>query len=157
MQKANLARMSIFYQLEGQPKISAALLKKVGVAVANQLKIKADIVIGLKFVDEQTSQTLNRSYAKNDYPTDVLSFEYEPAEHPGSIGDIAICDSIAAQQAQKHGLSLESELVLLLVHGSLHLLGSDHQNQAQAASMDQLQSAIMKELNYNYRDFEWYH
>jgi len=149
--------MSITYNLEGKSLISKNLLEKVAAIIASQLKIKSDITIGLKFVDESTSQALNQRYAGHDYATDVLSFEYEPSEHAASIGDIAICDSIAAKQAQKHGLSLESELVLLLVHGSLHLLGSDHQNQAQSASMDRLQGAIMKELNYNYRDFEWYH
>ena len=74
-----------------------------------------------------------------------------------SIGDIAICDELAKKQAEDFATSYESELILLLLHGSLHLLGYDHQDSPQTASMESLQSDIMKSLKLNYRDFKWSH
>ena len=80
-------------------------------------------------------QTLNRRFRGVDRPTDVLSFPFlEPdAVAPGlkgPIGDIAICIPVARRQARLAGHSVEVEVVILMVHGLLHLVGHDHDRSA---------------------------
>jgi len=147
--------MPINYTLEGQSSLNSNQIENISKAIARSIKIDKEINIGLSFLDRDTIQSLNSKYANNDYPTDVLSFEY--GDDQGSNGDIAICAEIAKDQAKENGISEEEELSLLLVHGTLHILGYDHQTEEQIASLDALQGDIMKLLNYNYRDFKWAH
>ncbi|GAB4472810.1 MAG: rRNA maturation RNase YbeY [Anaerolineae bacterium] len=92
---------------------------------------------------------LNRTYAGNDYETDVLSFpaEDEPyAVEPGDppyLGDVIIAYPVAAQQAQEAGTPLMVEIMTLAVHGTLHLLGYDHDEPERQAEMWALQSAAV--------------
>lgn len=149
--------MPITYRLEGEKVIGNSLLIKIAKTISSVLKIEDDYKIGVSFVDEKTIKSLNNKYADNDYATDVLSFEYGKDNNDGNIGDVAICQPIAEKQAEEFGTSIESECVLLLIHGTLHVLGLDHQNPEQSSSMDKLQGDIMKTLNYQYRNFKWYH
>jgi probable rRNA maturation factor len=67
---------------------------------------------------------LNRQYRHKDRPTDVLSF---PAGEPGQLGDVAIALGVARRQARAAGHPLGTELRILALHGLLHLLGYDHE------------------------------
>lgn len=69
-------------------------------------------------------RTLNRRFRGVSKPTDVLSF---PADEPGELGDIVIARGVAARQARELGHSLATELRVLALHGLLHLLGYDHE------------------------------
>lgn len=70
-------------------------------------------------------QVWNREYLGADYPTDVLSF---PAPSPtGGLGEIAISYDRAAAQAAEFGHTIEDEIEILILHGSLHLMGMDHE------------------------------
>lgn len=115
-------------------------------------------IINVKVVDEAEITTLNTQYAGNAYVTDVLSVSYiedgtEPVE--GELGDIAICLTVARQQAQMADTELSTELALLVLHGSLHILGYDHQTNKQRGHMDELQEQIMNQAHLQYRDFAW--
>jgi rRNA maturation RNase YbeY len=75
---------------------------------------------------------LNKQFRSIDQPTDVLSFPQNADEDPpipGEIilGDIAVSLDTAQAQAKEHGLTFEEEIILLLIHGILHLLGYDHE------------------------------
>ncbi|HEY6992057.1 MAG TPA: rRNA maturation RNase YbeY [Bryobacteraceae bacterium] len=72
--------------------------------------------------DDSELQRLNRTFLKNDYPTDVLSFANGDA-----LGEIAISAERAAAQAQSFGHSLLDEIRILMLHGLLHLSGMDHE------------------------------
>jgi probable rRNA maturation factor len=91
-----------------------------------------DHEISILFVGDQGIRDLNYQFRGIDCPTDVLSFpqlsDDEP-EPPGApvLGDVAISLETARNQSGDHGLSLEEELTLLLIHGILHLLGYDHE------------------------------
>lgn len=146
--------MSITYSVEGKSPLGVNELAKIGQAVATATNNKIPRNIGLAFVTAEKIRELNKRYAANDYVTDVLSFEYNTDE---SLGDIAICEKVAKLQAKQHSVSEKSEFSLLVIHGTLHLLGYDHQNKADTASFDQLQNVIMKSLNYEYRNFKWSH
>jgi len=87
------------------------------------------------FVDAEVMAELNREHMDTDGPTDVLSFPIDGADGPdgesaegavGFIGDLIVCPSVAAANAPEHAGNLDDELAVLLVHGTLHLIGHDH-------------------------------
>lgn len=131
-------------------------LNDISRAIVDTVLIKDEGEIGLKFASQAESKKLNKRYAGNNYATDVLSFAYEGSGLK-NIGDIVVCTELAKTQAKQYGMSHNAELSLLIVHGALHLLNYDHQTEQDASSMDWLQSAIMKTLNKEYRDFQWLH
>jgi probable rRNA maturation factor len=99
--------------------------------------------------DDQKVQELNRDYRSLDEPTDVLSFqmdERDPETGELYFGDIVISIPTARSQAQTAGHSLIEELSLLVVHGTLHLLGFDHGNPVDQKRMWDIQTEILDSL-----------
>ncbi len=122
------------------PKAKSPRLKKYLEAAlpvfANFLKdySKAKVELAVTLCGKSKIRTLNRQFRKKDKATDVLSFPLcdnlrkFPEEMPLlSLGDIFICHEVASRQAQAFELSYEDEVVHLLSHGFLHLLGFDHE------------------------------
>jgi rRNA maturation RNase YbeY len=96
--------------------------------VAEALACTADEV-SVAFVDEKAIKEYNRTYRGKDTVTDVLSFGLDGvpgADGLHNLGDLVICVARAADQAEKAGHPLWTELRILLLHGFLHLLGRDH-------------------------------
>jgi len=91
------------------------------------------VELSLSFVDEEEMAGLRACYLGEEGPTDVLSFEQDPAGE--LVGDVVICPAYAARSADGRGRPLDAELRLLLVHGILHLLGYDHDEDARRAAM----------------------
>ena len=111
---------------------------------------EADLAI--RIVDSEEGQALNRHYRGKDYATNVLSF---PAERPPGLpknarfpllGDLVICAPVVASEAAEQGKPLNAHYAHLTVHGSLHLLGWDHENEPEALAMEQLEREILAEL-----------
>ena len=99
---------------------------------------------------------LNETYRGKAGPTNVLSF---PADLPGELelpllGDIVICAPVVSAEAAEQGKILSAHWAHMTVHGTLHLLGYDHIEEEEAATMEALESAILQRLNYPcpYRD-----
>lgn len=136
-----------------------AILQKAGEAEG-----VTDGEVDLTFVDDEGIHELNREYRGIDRPTDVLSFamneitndeleiiyELEEGEElenvPDVLGDIIISVPRAKLQSEEYGHSLERELGFLFVHGFLHLLGYDHQDEASEAEMMGKQEAVLAEV-----------
>jgi probable rRNA maturation factor len=99
---------------------------------------------------DEAVQTLNRQYRAVDAPTDVLSFPADipsmPDEQP-YVGDLMIAYPYASAQAQREGHDLTQSLMLLVVHGTLHLLGYDHDSPQQRAEMWGVQESVLQQLN----------
>lgn len=119
--------------------------------------VQLDGQISLVFTDEATARDLNRDYAGNDYATDVLSFNYYEGddEEPGpndTLGEVVVCLPIAQQQAEQYGQDIRSELLLLVVHGFLHVLGYDHEKDEDKTSFEHAQSAILNKLKVDARN-----
>lgn len=115
------------------------------------LKNSPGAVVSLRLVDREESQQLNSQFRHQDKPTNVLSF---PAELPPEIGllllgDIAICAPLVEKEASEQGKSLESHWAHLSVHGILHLLGYDHQDETGANEMESLEIEILEELGFS--------
>lgn len=111
--------------------------------------------VSLTLVDDQRIHELNRDYRGVDRPTDVLSFalQEEVEEEPEILdfadeilGDIIISVERARSQAEDYGHSFERELVYLAVHGTLHLLGYDHEAEEDKAEMRHQEETVMNQL-----------
>jgi probable rRNA maturation factor len=93
--------------------------------------------LSVLLVDADHIKRLNARFAGNDYATDVLAFPMmEDDEATSMLGDVVISPEVAKQNAERLGHSLDEELEVLIVHGTLHLLGYDHQGTRDKARMD---------------------
>ena len=131
--------------------------KWVAAALAGRIR-EADLAIRL--VDAKEGRALNRHYRGRDYATNVLSF---PAELPEGLpegvrlpllGDLVICAPVVAREALEQRKPLAAHYAHLTVHGTLHLLGWDHEDDREADAMEQLEREILAGLGLPdpYRD-----
>lgn len=109
--------------------------------------------ITVRIVDEQEGAALNRSYRHKRGATNVLSFPFEPPEGVAPsvqdyLGDIVICAPVVAREAQEQHKPSEAHWAHMVVHGCLHLAGHDHQREAEARTMEALETRIMDKLSY---------
>ena len=109
--------------------------------------------ISLTLVEPEEIKSLNAEYRNVDSVTDVLSFpQFEDKEQMPSggelcLGDVVICVERAQQQAEEYGHSFEREMVYLLVHSLLHLLGYDHMDDDEKAIMREKEEHVMEHVD----------
>jgi len=117
----------------------------------------ATVEVSLRFTSDSEVHVLNRQYRGKDKPTNVLSF---PMVQPDLLqtvsqnsddgelllGDIVLAHGVCAAEAAEKGVPLEAHAAHLIVHGTLHLLGYDHQGSAEADEMESLERGIMARL-----------
>ena len=126
--------------------------------VIGALGVRGDAELSLLFVDAEVMAELNERFMDAAGPTDVLSFPLDddvvelgrwpdasatgphrspadPDEAPLLLGDVVICPAVAAANAPTHAGNVDDELALLVVHGILHVLGQDHDDEASTAAM----------------------
>jgi probable rRNA maturation factor len=104
--------------------------------------------IAVRLVDDDEGRELNRRYRQRDYPTNVLSFPagddaYVPEDEPLPLGDLVLCAPVVRREAAEQHKAPAAHWAHLLVHGTLHLLGYDHEADTDAAAMEQLETAIL--------------
>lgn len=148
--------MNVSVQLEigvsyGLPRkgLPAAASFRRWVAAAAQGRIaRADLAIRL--VDEQEGRALNRHYRSKDYATNVLSFPTRLPEGiaPTMLGDLVICAPVVAREAAEQGKPLHAHYAHLSIHGVLHLLGLDHENEHEAEVMERIEREILARLGH---------
>jgi probable rRNA maturation factor len=104
----------------------------------------------IRIVDETEARYLNETWRGHSYPTNVLSFPFEspPGLHVPLLGDLVICAPVVAQEANEQQKSLSAHWAHLVIHGTLHLLGYDHLEDAQAQLMETLEIHILNSLGY---------
>ncbi len=130
--------------------IAAALRTAVTVTLRHE-QVKPPAEVTLLLTDDDQLQALNKEYRGINQPTDVLSFgsgETMPGmkEEDPYLGDIVISLPMAERQAKQGGHSLKAELQLLTVHGTLHLLGHDHEEPEEKDRMWWTQASILAQL-----------
>lgn len=123
---------------EGE-RLSQALLVSLQSAIAGELNAAPNGTISVAYVSDHEIQRLNRMYRKKDTVTDVLSFSYVD-QGTETLGDVVISHAQAKRQAEG---DLQLELVDLIVHGVLHVLGYDHERPEDAQEMFPLQDSIV--------------
>lgn len=104
----------------------------------------------IRIVGETESHELNLQYRGKDKPTNVLSFPFDAPEMVESdlLGDLVICAPVVSREAAAQGKSLEAHWAHMVVHGALHLLGFDHQNEQEAEEMEGLEREIIEVMGY---------
>ncbi|MBB3825853.1 rRNA maturation RNase YbeY [Xanthomonas arboricola] len=142
--------VAVSYALPRAGLPSAVSFRKwVAAALKGRIR-EADLAV--RVVDEKEGCSLNRHYRGKDYATNVLSF---PAELPEGLpkgikmpllGDLVICAPVVAREAAEQGKSLAAHYAHLTVHGTLHLLGWDHEDEKEADAMEQLEREILADL-----------
>lgn len=110
-----------------------------------------DAELSLVLCDDPFIHALNRDYRGKDRPTDVLSFSMREGEEADPddpvLGDVVISLDTAARQAAEQSHPLDQEVRHLLVHGVLHLLGHDHEEDDEAAQMDAVARHLLQVLS----------
>jgi len=129
------------------------------------LALKGDVEVSLLFVDEASMAELNERFMGEEGPTDVLAFPIEDDPEPSGrspdeggtgpggppedpevplmLGDVVVCPAVAQQNADERGVAYEDEVELLVVHGLLHLLGMDHEEEDEAQLMETRQRDLL--------------
>lgn len=111
---------------------------------------KEDAQLVIRIVDEAEGRALNERYRERPGATNVLSFPFEGPDvlEPPLLGDIVICAPIAAREAREQNKPAVAHWAHLVVHGTLHLLGYDHENDHDAEIMESLEAEILGSLGY---------
>lgn len=120
-------------------------------------KLVEGVEVSLLFCDDARIQELNRDFRGQDKPTNVLSFPSpDPLETARFIGDIAVAYETVAREAQEQGKTLKQHCGHMIVHGFLHLLGYDHEEEAEAEAMEAMETRILRRLGVDnpYHDDE---
>lgn len=104
----------------------------------------------IRIVDIDESQTLNATYRGKDKPTNVLSF---PADLPDEVnipllGDLVICAQIVNNEASAQNKTINAHWAHMVIHGTLHLLGYDHENDDDAHTMESLEISLLDSLGF---------
>lgn len=132
------------------------LIRKAISQVGKMCRLAAACEVNVVILDANDIQEFNYMYRGRDQVTDVLSFaiteirddepEYESPEPDNMLGDILICMERAFNQAEEYGHTPQRELAFLTVHGMLHLLGYDHEEENERVLMRSLEDKVMEGL-----------
>lgn len=110
-------------RVTGRAALPAATVRRIVRAVLAGERRHA--AVSVTFLGPLRMRALNRDHLGHDLPTDVLAFAL--AQPDGAlVGDVYVCRAVAEREARRRGIALRQELVRLVVHGTLHVLGWDH-------------------------------
>lgn len=133
------------------PGLEVLTRSSVDAALAVRQLNAVDCEIAVLFTDDVAIAEINAEWRGKDKPTNVLSFPTPedmptPAGEPRPLGDIVLALGVITREAAEQGKSLRAHTAHLIVHGTLHLLGYDHESDDGAAEMEALETRILKGL-----------
>lgn len=102
--------------------------------------------ITVRIVGAEEGVALNRDYRTKDYATNVLTFDY--SQVPVVAADLVLCAPVVQREARELGIPLEAHYAHLLVHGTLHAQGHDHENEPEALAMEARETGLMLALGF---------
>ena len=109
--------------------------------------LQSDAEITVRIVDAEEGQALNRDYRQKDYATNVLTFDYTQA--PFVTADLVLCAPVVAREAKANKKTLQAHYAHLLVHGTLHAQGYDHEtSEEDADEMEALEIEVLAGLGF---------
>lgn len=147
--------MSIEISNETAVEVDTDSVLKLATFVRDELKLHPAIDLGIIFVDEEPMAELHVKWMDEPGPTDVLSFPMDELR-PGSdllpspegvLGDIVVCPQVAIRQAETASHSMMNEVLLLVTHGMLHLVGFDHAEPEEEKEMFGLQRELLEKFH----------
>jgi len=135
---------------ESGAKVDPRGLVRLAAFVLSELRIHAQTDVSILLVDAETITHYHKKFLNLPGPTDVLSFPMDELRVPttgqspplGLLGDVVLCPSEIARRAPRNGRTTDQEMAYLLIHGLLHLLGYDHDEPANEATMFTLQDRL---------------
>ena len=134
-----------FGKLIDAEKHRAALPRhKVNRWIRNTLEVDGEITV--RIVDAEEGQTLNREYRQKDYATNVLTFDY--TQEPLVTADLVLCAPVVAKEAKEQKKTLQEHYAHLIVHGTLHAQGWDHELDEDAEVMELRETDILARLGF---------
>ena len=124
-----------------------AALPRHSVARYIRHALERDAEITVRIVDTEEGQALNRDYRQKDYATNVLTFDYRAG--PIVTADLVLCAPVVAREAKENKKTLAAHYAHLLVHGTLHAQGYDHETgEKDAEEMEALETCILVGLGF---------
>ena len=123
-----------------------ALLPRYRVARWIRAALDAPAEITVRIVGEDEARALNRDYRAKDYATNVLTFDY--AHEPVVVADLVLCAPVLRREAAEAGVALAAHYAHLLVHGTLHAQGHDHEIAAEAERMEARETEVLRGLGF---------
>jgi len=108
--------------------------------------LAAPAEITVRVVDAEEGQALNRDFRGKDYATNVLTFDY--SREPVVSADLVLCAPVVAREAAEQAKSIEAHYAHLLVHGTLHAQGFDHEKARDAKVMEARETQILAALGF---------
>ena len=130
--------------------LKSLVAKAVGAAFDEVGAAGGGSELSVVFSDDAHIRTLNAGWRGKDKPTNVLSFPAFPVKPgeklPPMLGDIVLAAETVAREAELEGKPLDHHITHLVVHGVLHLLGHDHEDEAEAERMEALERAALARL-----------
>ncbi|MDL2211500.1 rRNA maturation RNase YbeY [Erysipelotrichaceae bacterium OttesenSCG-928-M19] len=133
-------------EYQNEYNIYETLFNELAIKAYQHLKLVDNYEISVTLVSNEVIHQMNREYRNKDYITDVISFENDlqySFEDDLDLGDVFISVAKAIEQANEYQHSLKRELCFLFVHGLLHCLGYDHQDEESEKEMFKLQEVIL--------------
>jgi probable rRNA maturation factor len=140
------ARPELSLSLQFADATHRAQLPRHKVARWMRAALEAPAEIAVRIVDADEGQALNRDYRGKDYATNVLTFDY--AKEPIVNADLVLCAPVVEREAREAGKSLEAHYAHLLVHGTLHAQGYDHEKARHAKVMERRETEILAALGF---------
>jgi probable rRNA maturation factor len=130
--------------LPGPPELRAWACAAVG-------KRREDAELTIRIVDEAEIARLNNDYRNKEGATNVLSFPFDapPGVNPPLLGDVVICAPVVRREANEQSKSVTSHWAHMVVHGTLHLLGFDHQRAREAREMEAMEARILADFGFD--------
>ena len=144
--------MSIEISNESEIQIDTLRVQNLALHVRDELRLHPMVDVGIIFVDEAPMTELHVKWMDEPGPTDVLSFpmdELRPGSEEslspeGVLGDIVVCPQVAIRQAVVAGHEPINEILMLVTHGMLHLVGFDHAEADEEKEMFELQAQMLR-------------
>jgi probable rRNA maturation factor len=121
-----------------------ALVPRHRVVRCIRAALEAPAQIAVRIVDADEGRRLNREFRRKDYPTNVLTFDYQQA--PVIVADLVLCAPVLEDEARAAGIPLADHYAHLLVHGTLHAQGYDHIRVRDAKRMEARETALLAAL-----------
>lgn len=140
------ARPSLTLSLQFADASDRVLLPRHKVARWIRAALEAPGEITVRVVGLDEGRALNREYRAKDYATNVLTFDY--SREPVVVADLVLCAPVLQRESAELGVSLEAHYAHLLVHGTLHAQGHDHERAAQARAMEGKETQLMLSLGF---------
>lgn len=151
MQKTSPLTLSLQFARFADVAVHRAALPRHKVALWINAALSPDpdlqAQITVRVVDEAEGRQLNLDYRQKDYATNVLTFDY--SQEPEVSADLVLCAPVVAQEAAEQGKTLQAHYAHLLVHGTLHAQGWDHEDDEDAQVMELRETDILRRLGFD--------